>query len=388
MVGLGLLGSGSSAAGCHRDVVGLVFGLRAAEVSRRGYSSCLPTSHAGYSRALLRYRRDSAERHQAMSVGRRWAFLVLCVLVSTPTFADELSEGQPEKRPRVELSLRSWIFTSGETKWSHNASGLDATLGNPTSKLTYKDNNTQIIELGAQVNLRRRWYLRADLGFSVDFDRGTLIDDDYLAGQRLVSETTSSITGNGTWYVNGDVGYRAVEFRNGRGHMDVFGGFQYWQTKYEATGFTRLVCDPSVITCTPSSSTALAITNTTHWITPVRVGFDTEYRLTRRVSVDLKASVSPASILYNEDVHHLRDDLQQDPSFSMWGLGGSANAGAFFKFMLTRNLALTGGYQVMWNRTYTGTWENHPVGSGSQTAPLTEFQTLRYGPIMGLTGSF
>lgn len=323
-----------------------------------------------------------------MRVGSRWAVLILCISLATPSFADEPSNGQTEKIPRVELSLRSWMFTNGETTWSHNASGLDPTLGNPTSKLTYKDNNTQIMELGAQLNLTRRWYLRADLGFSVDFDRGTLIDDDYLAGQRLFSRTSSSITGTGTWYVNGDVGYRAVEFRNGRGHLDVFGGFQYWKTKYEATGFQRLVCDSSVTTCNPASSTALAITNTTHWITPLHVGFDTEYRITRRVSVDLKASVSPVSVLYNEDVHHLRSDLQQNPSFSMWGVGASANSDLFLKFMLTRNLALTGGYRVFWNRTYTGTWESHPIGAASQSAPLREFQTLRHGATIGLTASF
>ncbi len=323
-----------------------------------------------------------------MRVSGQWIALILCVLVSTPSFAEVTGEGQVEKKPRVELSLRSWMFTSGETKWSHNASGLDSRLGNPTSKLTYKDNNTQIMELGAKINIARRWSLRGDIGFSVDFDRGTLIDDDYLAGQHLFSRTSSNITGNGTWYLNGDVGYRAVEFRNGHGYMDVFGGFQYWKTKYEATGFTRLFCDPSITPCTPSMTTALAITNTTHWITPLHVGLDTEYRLTRRVSVDFKTSVSPISIMYNEDVHHLRSDLQQNPSFSMWGLGMSANADASLKIMLTRSLALSGGYRVWWNRTYGGTWENHPIGSSSDTAPLTEFQTFRHGATLGLTALF
>lgn len=323
-----------------------------------------------------------------MKIGGYSLAVMLCAVLSTPALAEQLGEGQPEKRPRVELSLRSWMFTNGETRWSHNASGLDAALGNPTSKLTYKDTNTHLMELGAQINLSRRWYVRADLGFSVDFGRGTLIDDDYLAGQHLFSRTSSSINGNGTWYVNGDVGYRAVEFRNGRGHFDVFGGFQYWKTTYEATGFQRLVCDSSVMTCLPPSSTALAITNTTHWITPVHVGFDTEYRLTRTVSLDFRASVSPVSVLYNEDVHHLRSDLQQNPSFSMWGVGASANSDVMLKVMLTRHLALTGGYRVFWNRTFTGTWETHPIGSGSQSAPLREFETLRHGVTIGLTALF
>lgn len=280
------------------------------------------------------------------------------------------------------------MFTSGEMQWSHNASRLDPTLGNPTSKLTFKDNNTHIVEFEGKVHLTRRWYLQGDFGISVDFDRGTLIDDDYLAGQRLFSRTSSSITGTGTWYVNGNVGYRALEFPNARGYLNMFGGFRYWRTTYKATGFDRLVCDSTVISCTPQSSAALAITNTTHWITPIQIGIDTDYRLTKRFSVGLKASFSPVSVVYNTDVHHLRSDLQQNPSFSMWGVGVSASAEPTVKFMLTQRVALTGGYRVWWNRTYTGTWESHPVGSASLTAPLSSLQTIRHGPTVGLTAFF
>jgi hypothetical protein len=288
----------------------------------------------------------------------------------------------------VELSVGSWFYTTGETTWSHDASKLNPILGDPSSKLTYKDNDTHIVDLGAKFHLTRRWYLQGNGGFSVDFDRGRLIDDDYLAGQYLYSRTSSSITGTGTWYVNGNVGYRAVEFPNGRGQLELLGGFRYWRTEHEATGFDRLVCDPNVTSCVPQSSAARAITNTTHWITPVQVGINTDYRLTGRLSIGLKASVSPISIVYNQDVHHLRSDLQQDPSFSMRGVGVGGSAEPTVKFMLTRQLAITAGYRVWWNRTYTGTWEIHPAGSGTQSAPLTEFQTIRHGVPVGLTASF
>lgn len=323
-----------------------------------------------------------------MKIGRGAVTLVVSLLLAIPCYAEDPVPAQSEKHPRVEVSLRSWMFTTGETKWSHDASGLDSRLGNPTSKLTYKDNNTHIMELSAKIHFARRWFASGDIGFSVDFDRGTLIDDDYLAGQYLFSRTSSSITGTGTWYVNANVGYRAVEFPHGRGHLDVLGGVQYWRTTYEATGFERIVCDPMVTPCTPPRSSALAITNTTHWITPLHVGIDTEYRLTRQLSADVKLTVSPVSILYNEDVHHLRSDLQQNPSFSMWGVGVSANAEASLKIMLSRHMALTGGYRIWWNRTYTGTWENHPISAPSDTVPLTEFQTFRHGATVGLTGFF
>ncbi len=313
-------------------------------------------------------------------------------LLSAPVLSSA-EEGEPASRQRVELSLRSWMFTNGETKWSHDASGLDSRLGNPTSKLTYKDNNTQIVELGAKINLTRRWFLRGEVGFSVDFDRGKMVDDDYLStgGQHLYSRTNSDTTGHGTWYLNLDGGQRVAEFSGNRGYLDVYGGFQYWNTKYEARGVYQDVCNPSgAFTCgsgTVRPAGVLAIVNTTHWITPIRVGTQTEYRLTRWFSLEGRVAVSPISIVYNEDKHVLRTDLQQ-PSFTMWGVGASANADAGLKFMLTKNLALTGGYRVWWNRAYGGTWENHPVGSSSETAPVRELQTIRHGATFGLTASF
>lgn len=322
--------------------------------------------------------------------------IVIGVSVLSVPVLSLAEDAEPVIRQRVELSLKSWMFTNGETKWSHDASGLDSRLGNPTSKLTYKDNNTQIIELGAKVNLSRRWFLRGELGFSVAFDRGQLVDDDYtsVGGQHLYSRTHSDVTGNGTWYVNLDGGRRIAELSGHRGYWDVYGGFQYWNTKYEARTVRQVECTASGIpglTCSPAGSVSnqgeLVIVNTTHWITPIRVGTQAEYRLTRWLSLEGRMAVSPVSVVYNEDKHVLRADLQQ-PSFTMWGVGTSANADVGVKFMLTKQLALTGGYRVWWNRTYSGRWENHPVGSASESAPLKELQTIRHGATFGLTASF
>ena len=202
----------------------------------------------------------SNTRHELMRPLRA----VMVRLVMTTTASAWAQDLETQTRPPVELSVGSWLFTTGETTWSHDASRMNPVLGKPSSKLTYKDNDTHIIDLGAKFSLTQRWYLQGHGGFSVDLDRGRLIDDDYLAGQYLFSRTSSKVTGTGTWYINGNVGYRAVEFQNGRGYVDVLGGFRYWRTEHEATGFDRLVCDSHVTSCVPQSSGARAITNRSH----------------------------------------------------------------------------------------------------------------------------
>src|SRR5512139_2740154 len=117
-----------------------------------------------------------------MAVIRKHLGLVMvCLLVVAPAWPSWGQDAESQARPRVELSVRSWLFSTGETRWSHDASGLDPRLGNPTSQLTYKDNDTQIIELGGRLNFGHRGFLQADGGFSVSFNRGLLVDDDYTA---------------------------------------------------------------------------------------------------------------------------------------------------------------------------------------------------------------
>ena len=299
-------------------------------------------------------------------------------------------------RPRVELSLRSWLFTNGQTQWQHDASGLDPRLGNPTSKLTYKDNNTHIIELSGTLHLDKRWYAHVDGGLSVALNRGTLTDDDYSAvgGQHLFSQTTSNITGSGTQYVNADLGYRLLEYPNHRGTLGVFAGYQYWRTQYEASGVTQVVCAPSGIpglTCNPAGTVSnqgrVVITNTTQW-NSLRLGAQTEYLLTRRLSVQGKLAFLPVTYLQNDDIHHLRSDLQQNPSFSMSGFGIGTDAEASLRYMFARGWYLDAGYRFWWNYVWSGTFKYYPAGASSGSAPLTEFQTMRYGATLGVSHTF
>jgi hypothetical protein len=143
--------------------------------------------------------------------------------------------------------------------------------------------------------------------------------------------------------------------------LDVFGGFQYWYTKYEATGVTQVACDNTAVppllglTCNPTGTVTnqgqTVITNTTNWYS-IRAGASTEYRLTRQLSLMATAAFLPLTIIDNKDIF------------------------------------LNVGYRVWWNHAIDGTVKFHSVGAPSDSFPLTEFQSIRQGLTAGLNFTF
>lgn len=308
-----------------------------------------------------------------------------------------------EKRPRLEFGLGGWVMTQGETKWAHNASSIPQ-LGNPTSKLTYKDVGTNIIEGTVRFWFTPKWFGRLTGGYGA-IGGGRLTDDDYLAadGGAPSSRTTSDLHGNNTYYVNADFGRRIVDFRNSRGYLDIFGGYQYWYQQFTANGLGQAICSTAGQTtdidptspntqplCSPNSSISSGIpviTNTTRWHS-IRVGGTVEYRFTRRLSVQSTVGLIPLSIIDNTDVHHLRSDLSQNPSLSMLGYGIGADADIGARFMIVRNLFASVGYRVWWNRMFDGNVTFHNSDGSTNEFPLTEFQSFRHGLTFGLNYSF
>jgi hypothetical protein len=318
--------------------------------------------------------------------------LALTAVLDRPVLLAQ--EKVEERRPRVEFGVGTWVLGTGETKWAHNASSIPG-LGNPTSKLTYKDVGTNIVDLTGKVWFTPRLFGRLNLGIG-DIGGGRLTDDDYGSGQRLFSKTISDINGVSTWYLNADFGWKIKEFANRRGYIEVFGGYQYSYTKYNAIGLAQVVCDPSAIpglSCSAPNvpSQQSVITNTANWHS-LRVGGTTEYRITHRFSVQGTVAFIPASIIDNKDVHRLRTSgpgaLQQNPSISMVGYGIGADADIGARLMLLRNFYLNVGYRIWWNYALTGNVTFHNANAPSNEFPLSQFQTFRQGMTIGLNYSF
>lgn len=331
------------------------------------------------------------------------ATLALGTLVcSSYAVAEEPSSS---RRVRVDVGLGTWISV-GETTWSHNASSQPP-FGNPTSKLTYEDHSTNVVELTAKVSVGPRWYGRVNLG-GANIGGGSLTDDDFLApdGGKPSLRTTSDIDGANMWYVNADAGARLLNFPNGRGVLDGFVGFQYWRQEHKAYGVQQQICSSAGATvdldqtapgvqplCIPGTppiaNSVLAITNVSNWYS-LRTGIQTEYRLTRWLAVQGAAVVKPISFFQNDDTHHLRVATGElrDPSFTMLGIGFGADAEVRAKIYFSRSLAGYVGYRVWWNRMIDGTWENHLGDGRSFSFPLTQYESLRHGLTAGITYLF
>lgn len=336
-------------------------------------------------------------------IGKIGCALALVLYLPAIWSSASAQEPEPTKRVRVDLGLGTWISV-GDTRWSHNASS-QSPLGNPTSRLTYADHSTNIVEFTAKVSVGPRWFGRLNIG-GAHIGGGRLTDDDFLRpdGGNPSLRTHSDISGSGMWFLNADVGARILHFPNGRGTLDGLIGFQYWRQKHEAFGVRQVGCsnvgatidlnDPStpgpdpLCPITNLDNSIHAISNTATWYS-LRTGMYTEYRLFRWLSLHGSAVVKPINLFTNEDTHHLRVPSDfQDPSFTMRGIGFGADADIGAKVYFTKTLSGQVGYRVWWNRMIDGTWKNHLADGRSFSFPLTEMESLRHGLTAGINYSF
>ena len=74
-------------------------------------------------------------------------------------------ESLTESRPRFDVAIGTWIST-GDTRWAHNASSSSPLLGDPTSKLTYKDVGTNVFDLAGTLWFTPRLFGRLNFGIA------------------------------------------------------------------------------------------------------------------------------------------------------------------------------------------------------------------------------
>jgi hypothetical protein len=267
------------------------------------------------------------------------------------------------------LERFGWLKTSsvtvGTRVWfSQGNLGYDfASFGGPdvTSELLWRGQNTKIYELKADLVIRR-FVSNVTLGWG-SIERGTLRNLDFAANSRtgLFSETLSSPTDGSVVYGSVDFGPRLIQwtFKGAPGAVDFLGGFQYWREKYTARGFDVLLCrSVPGFTCalpTGASSDANAVTETITWKS-IRFGPRVTVPFLPRLTAVGQAFYIPWTRYENTDIHHLRNDLPQDPSFKDTASGGQGvQLEAALHLRVWKMLKVEAGYRYWDLRSGSGT---------------------------------
>ncbi len=305
--------------------------------------------------------------------------------------------------PEVTLGLKIWD-SDGEMTWNHSAQMLDPTLGNPTSKLTYKDIDSTVAEIMGRVALPQRFYLELVWG-SGDIDDGSLVDEDFLSafgaqffgttqsGGHLFSQTISEVDAVDMHYYSLKLGRDVFTTNDQRGSVGVFGKLQYWTEKTRALGIKQTVCTSPDNLCAPVGfsgfNNTAVIENDVDWRS-LFIGVDGHYDVNDKFSVSGTLAWSPVSKVENQDFHFLRADLAQDPSFELDGEGETYSAEINLNYQFTPNLEGHAGFRY-WKAKIENErsgWSIFPAGGGRVFADLNELENERKGITLGATYTF
>lgn len=300
----------------------------------------------------------------------------------------------PEPRPGEVLKAsdfyvaaggRAWI-SSGFTNWNFRGAGID-----PLSELKWRGTDAILPEVNVEVVWKRLVFM-ASAG-KTGIGDGVLIDDDFLLSERQgrFSHTRSSVTDEGVTFVNADIGFRLVSWlyseRSAPGYFDVLVGYQYWREKYVAFGATGILDFFGVFDNVVDSHIKV-ITQDYNWQS-VRLGF--RYHIPGPAGIGVKARVFIIPWTHSElkDVHHLRSDLKQNPSFASRAEGGF---GTQLEGGLTYTpwpwLTFEAGYQYWGINPGEGVKYTYSMSAGTFRDKLNEQKIERYGPYVGVQGRF
>jgi len=310
----------------------------------------------------------------------------------------------PVQAAEVQVSTSVWS-SGGQTSWAHNASGLNSIWGNPTSELIYENIDSKIAEVSIRLPVNN-----GNMHFSLGggtIHHGLLVDDDYVSasgatyygatvsGAHRISRTHSDVTGSGLYYLSAEYHPEFFKFNIASVPLQLYAGLQYWKEDYVAQGVRQLECTDSTASngrtfCNMEGFNGYnnqnVISNKVIWTTWY-LGAKSQLELSEAMSLRMKVNYSPFTYLSNEDVHHLRSDLHQNPSFSMTGFGQAIDLQLDWRYHFQDWAEVSLGYRY-WDRKVTsGDWYSNS-NFGTSKAPLAHMRTTRKGVTLALNVVF
>jgi hypothetical protein len=319
-------------------------------------------------------------------VNRRALVLALLLLGAPGRVAADEADGHPVE---VTLGTRAWA-TSGNLTWGF-AGSIGGGRVNPLSELRWRGVDAIVTEVHVDL-VWQRLVLAGAFGRADDRE-GAFIDDDFALDDHRgrFSHTRSTVTGD-LAYARGEIGARLLRWgERDRGWLDLLVGYQYWHEKLEAFGLQGFFdLTPFGIAFKGPSVAPPNLKVITHdfYFNSLRVGPRAEIPLGGGWRLRARAAVLPYSSFRLDDVHHLRGDLKQNPSFraeETGGLGVDAAGGVAYAW---GRFSLEAGYEFFSLRVGRGGDSTTRRLRGDLDDRVTELSIERAGPYLGLQFRF
>ncbi len=307
--------------------------------------------------------------------------------------ADGVAKGKPEhKKPTSGwiFSASTWLST-GHTESTFGGSSRFS--GDPISVLNYQDVDSYTLELSGEYR-NKNWFTRGLIGYGTV--SGTLIDDDFIsaeaaaffstsiAGEHRFSRSRGDLKGESLHYATFDAGrnfLKTKKFRI-RGYL----GYLFLKEKLQSLGHTQLECT-SVFLCRAVGVTAgagmLSISNTAEWHA-MKMGMGFSFQVLKKIKIELDGAFIPLAFLDSEDIHHLRTDLSQSPSFLDTGQGLGYSIDALVIYNVWSRFFIKAGYRYWSLNVDDGVSTFFRSDGTSGKSALTGFDTYRHGAVVGV----
>jgi hypothetical protein len=264
-----------------------------------------------------------------------------------------------------EFGLRYWFSWGSTAKDLYNTTG--STL---VSRLTYDDLRSHSGELFGRTDFTTGWYVKGygGLGFSPD---GTLNDEDFPPVVSPYSSTLSDQKQGHLAYLTLDGGFNVV--RSAALRLGVFAGYHYLDQKVSAFGCQQVASNNAICGGTGVAGTTLVITQNNRWH-GLRVGLDTEVKLSERLRLTADAAYLPYVRLRGMDFHWLR--IGADPGDFTGGIPEDGKGHGFqiegaLAYDVSKQLSVAIGGRY-WHLETTGNthFEGHVVGQTAFPQPV------------------
>jgi len=321
---------------------------------------------------------------------------IVMLFVPNLVFGQQAAGGQQAtvvEKTDFSLSIggRAWYSMGKSSSTDGSPTGVPTRL----DELTWDNMDSIVAELTADMLFLDKYILTIDGGYGAISD-GNFVDQDFASintAEDLISESRSIADDDDMWFVSVMLGSRVLSWNvrdeKPRSYLALMIGYQHWTETYVATKAVQ-TRDPfgAFGGVGPFANQGKAITQTFTWDS-LLAGVRTEIEILPDFAFKGRFMAVPFTHFTLEDIHHLRTDLKQDPSFESTANGGiGVILDATLSYNFGGGFSIEAGYQFWDISSAEGTTTVRPLTGPTAEIPLLDAHSTRHGAIAGISYRF